>query len=115
MIPPSAVCRLNGVGFDGTFYARTRGMAQNSRSKLAGLVALVIALIIGATAAVDAHRRSTEKARLLADIHRLQLPASGYAMESTGSNHTPEETAWRSYCEQARVALIADARAAAPH
>ena len=90
-------------------------MPQNSKPKFAGLVALVIALIVGATAAVDAHRRSVEKARLLADIHRLQLPAAGYATEVTRASHTPEETAWRSYAEQARVALIADARAAAAH
>ena len=91
-------------------------MAQNSRSKWAGLVALVIALIVGVTAAANADRRSTEKARLLADIHRLELPAAGYAMESTGSSsQTAADTAWRTYCEGARVALIADARAAAAH
>ena len=99
--------------FDGTFYARIRGMAQNSRQKMARRLALVIALIIGATAAANAHRRSTEKARLLADIHRIEMPAASYAIESTPSNRTPEDIAWRIYCEQQRVALIADARAAA--
>ena len=87
-------------------------MAQNSRPKIARLVALAVALIVGATAAASAHRRSAEKARLLADIHRIEMPAAGYAMETAALTRTPEDTAWRAYCERERVTLIADARAA---
>ena len=88
-------------------------MAQNSRPKISRLIGLGIALIVGATAAVNAHRRSAEKARLLADIHRVEIPAAGYAMETTALIRTPEDIAWRAYCERQRVTLIADARAAA--
>ena len=88
-------------------------MAQNSRRKIARLTALGVALIVGATAAANAHRRATEKARLLAEIHSIEIPAAGYAMETTALTRTSEETAWRAYCERERVTLIADARAAA--
>ena len=88
-------------------------MAQNSKPKIARLVALGIIVIVGATAATNAHRRSAEKARLLADLHSIEMPAAGYAMETTALSRTPEETAWRAYCERERVTLIADARAAA--
>ena len=88
-------------------------MAHNSRSKIARLMALGIALIIGATAAANAHRRSAEKARLLADINSIEIPAAGYAVETTAQTRSPEDTAWRLYCERERVTLIADARAAA--
>jgi hypothetical protein len=89
-------------------------MAQNSRPKTAGRLALVIALIVGVIAAANAHRQATEKARLVADIQRLEIPAAGYAMESTTpSRRTSEDTAWRAYCERERITLIADARAAA--
>ena len=88
-------------------------MAQNSRIKTARLFALGIALIVGATAAANAQRRSAEKARLLADIHSIEIPAAGYALETTALPRTSEETAWRAHCERERVTLIADARAAA--
>ena len=91
-------------------------MAQNSRPKMAVLAALVIALIVGAIAVGNAHRRSTEKTRLVANIQRLEIPAAGYAMESTTpSSRTSEDTAWRAYCERERITLIADARSAATH
>ena len=98
---------------DGTPYARMGTMAQNSRRKMPRLLAVGIALVIGATAAATVHRRSTERARLLTDIHRIEMPAAGYAMEATERTRTPEDTAWRVYCERERVTLIADARAAA--
>ena len=88
-------------------------MAQNSRPKIARLIALGVALIVGATAAANAHRRATEKARLLADIHSIEIPAARYAIETTALPRTSEDTAWRVYCERERVTLIADARAAA--
>ena len=88
-------------------------MAQNSRLKTARLFAFGIALVVGATAAATAHHRSAEKSRLLADIHRIEMPAAGYAIETAGSSRTPEDDAWRAYCERERVTLIADARAAA--
>ena len=88
-------------------------MAQNSRPKIARLIGFGVALIVCATAAANAHRRSAEKARLLADIHRIEIPAAGYAMETTAVTRTAEDTAWRAYCERERVTLIADARAAA--
>ena len=92
---------------------RMGSMAQNSRPKIARLMALAIALVVGATAAANAHRRSAEKARLLADLHSIEMPAARYALETTALTRTPEETAWRAYCERERVTLIADARAAA--
>ena len=101
------------ISLDGTAYAAYGRMAQNSRPKIALLIPLGVALIVGATAAANAHRRSAEKARLLADIHRIEMPASGYAIETSASPRTPEDTAWRLYCERERVTLIADARAAA--
>ncbi len=91
------------------------GMAQNFRLNAAVVLALVIALTVGVIAAANAHRRSTEKARLVAEIQRLDLPAAGYAMESAPSGRASEDTAWRAYCERERVALIADARAALAH
>jgi hypothetical protein len=88
-------------------------MAQNFSPKTARLMALAVALVVGATAAANAHRRSAEKARLLADIHRLEMPAAGYAIETTELARSSEDIAWRLYCERERVTLIADARAAA--
>ena len=88
-------------------------MAQKSRPKTARLLASGIALIVGATVLATVHHRSAEKARLLADINRIEMPAAGYAMETTALTRTPEDTAWRLYCERERVTLIADARAAA--
>ena len=88
-------------------------MAQNSKPKIARLIALGVAVVIGVTALIDAHRRSAEKARLLADIHSMGIPAAGYATETNELARTPEDTAWRAYCERERVTLIADARAAA--
>ncbi len=96
----------------GTACARKGAMAQNSRPKVALLFALGT-IIVAITAAANAHHRSAERAQLLADIHRREIPMAGYALETTGLRSTPEETAWREYCEHQRVTLIDEARAAA--
>lgn len=87
-------------------------MAQLPPAKMALLVLLGFALIVGSTVAGYRHR-SAEKARLLTDIHRLDIPAAGYAIETRALSNPPEADAWRAYCEQERVTLIAEARTAA--
>ena len=89
-----------------------RTMVENSRPIVTLLLAGGIALIVGIFAA-NAHRRSAEMAQLVRAVHRIQIPISGYAMETTGLSSTPEDSAWRGYCELERVTLIEEARAAA--
>ncbi|MFN2475546.1 MAG: hypothetical protein ABR526_04305 [Chthoniobacterales bacterium] len=88
-------------------------MTQNTRSKMALLFAFGTILIVAITAVANAHHRSAERAQLLADIHRIELPTANYALETTGLSSTPKETAWRAYCEHQRVTLIDEARASA--
>ena len=88
-------------------------MAQTSRTKVALLFLLGFTLIIGITVAGYAQHRSAEKARLLAAVNQIEIPAALYAIETRGLSSPPEDSAWRAYCEQERLTLIAEARTAA--
>lgn len=88
-------------------------MTQTPAAKTALLFVVAIALVVGLSAAGYSHHRTAEKARLLADIQRTEIPAAGYAMETGAFSSTPADPAWRAYCEHERVTLIDEARAAA--
>ena len=88
-------------------------MTQTPPAKVALLLVLGFALVIAITVAGYGHHRSAEKARLLTDINRIEIPAAVYAIETRGLSSPPEDSAWRAYCEQERLTLIAEARIAA--
>lgn len=87
-------------------------MAQNPKAKATLFVVLGLALSVGTIAGIARHR-SAEKAQLLADIQRVEIPVARYALETSGSSRPPGDSAWRAYCEHERVTLIEEARVAA--